>query len=496
MWIDGVERVRSSRTATAVAALVLAIVYVLIGRLTFAVSVEHSNVTSVVFAPEGVALAFAILFGPRVAWGVLVGQTVLSVWSGPSVLGGAAIGLVNTFECALGAVLFTRMGISARFSRPRDVALFVALVFLILQPISATGGVTVLWGLGAAPTDWLPDSWQHFWIHGMQRPIADASQIPSAWAHWWIGNAVGQILIAPLLLAWAAKGGTRRPESRADLAVSAAAIGLTGLAATAWPIHPLLMLGVTYPLLVWIGLRRGLRGVTTTNVLITAAVTWAGASGHGFLSHLSVPDRLTYVGYFVATACIFSLMLFAMFEERRLLVDRLNTLARQDSLLPLSNRRHFVEHLQQLLVTAAAGRYKSLAVVMFDIDNFKDINDSHGHAVGDLTLIAVANTCRALLRGPDLVARIGGEEFAVALPGSATTEAERVAERLRAAIAGQHTATGGVPITVSAGIATWRRGDSLDDLLNRADAALYTAKRRGRDRVMVHDTEDTGPSLA
>ena len=482
-----VARVRDDPARTAVAAVVLAATYVLLGRLTFSVSVEHSNVTSVVFAPEGIALAFAILFGPRVAWGVFAGQMILSIWSGPSVLGGAAIGAVNSLECVLGAVLFAHWRISRRFERPRDVALFVTLVFLVLQPISATGGVAVLWALGAIPADAIPASWEPWWIQGIQKPLPSFDLVPSAWIHWWIGNSVGQILIAPLILAWTTAGISRRPDNRSDLAASAIAIGAIGMLAIALPIHPLLMLGVTYPLLVWIGLRRGLRGVTTANVLITPAVIWAGASGRGFLSHLSVADRLTYVGFFVATACVFSLMLFAMFEERRLLVARLEQLARQDPLVPLANRRYFVERLEQQLAHAAHSG-QTLAAVIFDIDHFKQINDEYGHAAGDLVLITIAETCAGLVRDSDLAARIGGEEFAIVLPETTVEEAGRFADRLRAAVANQHRKEdqpGTVAITISAGVAVVRPGDNVDAVLGRADNALYQAKRGGRDRVVT-----------
>jgi diguanylate cyclase (GGDEF)-like protein len=484
------ERIRSSGSRTALAALLLALLYVLLGRLTFGVSVEHSNVTSVVFTPEGVALAFAILFGPRVAWGVLVGQTILSIWSGPSMLGGVGIGIVNSLECALGAILFTRWRISPTFARPRDVLLFVALVFLVLQPISATGGVTVLWAIGATPEQWIPDAWQSFWIQGIQRPLADPSAIPPAWIHWWIGNSVGQMLIAPLILAWSIKGVSRKPRTSHDLLVIAIAIGVLGIAATELPIYPLLVLGVTYPLLVWIGLRRGLRGVTTANVLIAPAITWAGAVGTGFLSHLSVPDRLAYVGFFIATASIFSLMLFAMFEERRILVERLDELARLDSLVPLANRRHFVEHLQNELgkSTDIDG---PVAVVVFDVDHFKRINDDHGHAAGDAVLMAIADTCQAQLGDGEMAARIGGEEFAVFLPGTAISVAQGFADRLRDAIAGQHLVHDGpnelIPVTVSVGVTVARTTDSLDAILTRADEALYGAKRGGRNTVVVSE---------
>lgn len=485
MWIAAIERTRSSPRRIAVAALVLAAAYLVLGRLTFVVSVEYSNVTSVVFAPEGVALAFAVAFGPRVAWGVLLGQALLSIWSGPSVLGGLAIGTVNALECALGAVLFLRWRISPKFGHPRDVLLFVALVFLVLQPISATGGVSVLWALGATPLDWIPNALEPFWVQGIQQPLTEAAEIPSAWAHWWIGNAVGQILIAPLLLAWSIKGGARRLTTHPDLILSAIAIGLLGLAATAFPIYPLLMLGVTYPLLVWIGLRRGLRGVTTANVLIAPAITWAGASGYGFLAHLSVPDRLAYVSFFIATASVFSLMLFAMFEERRLLVEQLDLLARQDPLVPLANRRHFVEMLgDELTSVAADGR--SLSVVVFDVDHFKRINDDFGHAAGDVALTAVAETCSSLLGEGDLAARIGGEEFAIALPDTDLETARQFGDELRVAVADQHLAREALtPMTVSVGVAAARPHDSLDALLNRADRALYAAKRGGRNSVVT-----------
>ncbi|AQA01551.1 diguanylate cyclase [Mycobacterium sp. MS1601] len=485
MWIEPIERARSNSRRGAVAALVLTLLYLMLGRLTFTVSVEHSNVTSVVFAPEGIALAFAVMFGPRVAWGVLFGQTLLSIWSGPSVIGGLAIGVVNSLECVLGAFLFARWRISPTFGHPRDVLLFVAVVFLVLQPISATGGVSVLWAVGAAPLDRIPDLLEPFWIHGIQQPLTDAGEIPSAWLHWWIGNAVGQVLIAPLILAWAIRGIPRRRTTSPDLIVSAVAITLLGIAATVLPVYPLLMLGVTYPLLVWIGLRRGLRGVTTANVLIAPAITWAGASGAGFLAHLSVPDRLAHVSFFIATATVFSLMLYAMFEERRQLVERLDSLTRVDTLVPLANRRHFVEHLQAELDTAT--RLDSqLAVVVFDIDHFKRINDDHGHALGDQTLTAVAETCNSVIRRGDIAARMGGEEFAVVLPGCGLDDAGDFGDRLRAAISEQHRTRDDLPaVTVSVGVAAARPHDSLDVLLNRADQALYAAKRAGRNAVEV-----------
>ncbi|MFG1373330.1 diguanylate cyclase [Xanthobacter oligotrophicus] len=476
---------------TVAMSLVLAAAYVVLGRLTFAVSVEYGNVTSVVFAPEGVALAFCILFGPRVALGIFLGQTILSLWSGPSLLGGAVIGLTNAAEGALGGWLFRRMAISPRFARPRDVALFVAMVFLILQPVSASGGVLVLYLLGAIPTDLIPAGWAPWWIQGLQKPLPSLDLVPSAWVHWWIGNSVGQLLVAPLILAWSVPP-TRpgAPKGRLDFMLSVGGVLLVAaLALSGIPTHPLLLLAVTYFLLVWIGLRRGLRGITLANVLIGAAVTWAGASGAGFLSHLSVADRLSNVGFFVAAACTFSLMLFAMFEERRLLIDRLTRLASWDSLVELHNRRHFIERADREV--AAAQRYgRDLVLLMLDADNFKELNDQYGHAAGDAALKMIAEACAAVARQTDVTGRIGGEEFALLLPHATLEGGQELAERLRRQIAAApvQIATGGpFHVTVSIGIARLGRRESLDALMRAADRALYAAKRAGRNRAALAD---------
>lgn len=496
MWRLWVQKARDSRWGTAAASLLLTIGYVVFGRLAFEVSVEHDNVTSVMFAPEGIALAFCILFGRRVTWGVLLGQSILSIWTGPSVLGGALIGAVNSLECMLGAALFQRWRISPRFDSPRDVGLFAVLVFLVLQPLSATGGVAAMWWLGTIPSGWMPDNWDALLVHGAQRQLTDVSQIPEAWTHWWIGNSVGQLLVTPLLLAWAAADtgtGRRRRADRTDLVVSAVTIAVSGVLMAVLPIDPLLILGMTYPLVIWVGLRRGLRGVTSANALIAPAVFWAATTANNLLAKISLPGRLATVGLFVATTwCIFSMMLFSLLEQRRRMAEKLEMLARQDPLVPLANRRYFVEQLTNRIASAAADR-TPLAAVVFDVDNFKQVNDQYGHTLGDRILTAIATTCQSLIRPDDLAARIGGEEFAVLLSGTDADGAEQFGERLRSAVAAL--AVEGRQVTVSVGVSVLHADDSLDDFLNRADAALYTAKRAGRNRVVVAEFSNVPGTL-
>lgn len=158
--------------------------------------------------------------------------------------------------------------------------------------------------------------------------------------------------------------------------------------------------------------------------------------------------------------------------------------AREDPLTGLANRRAFDAALDARLSDARAAR-RPLAVVLFDIDRFKAINDRFTHAVGDAVLREVANLLRAHCRASDIAARIGGEEFVLLLREADRASALAVAERVRAEIATRDwtAVAGGLAVTISAGVAADPGDGSGAALLGDADAALYRAKRGGRDRV-------------
>ncbi|MEO8293117.1 MAG: diguanylate cyclase [Actinomycetota bacterium] len=174
----------------------------------------------------------------------------------------------------------------------------------------------------------------------------------------------------------------------------------------------------------------------------------------------------------------------ALQDELRVRNAELELLAGTDALTGLWNRRHMQDELQTAV--SAAGRHgHPLSVFMVDIDHFKVVNDEHGHPAGDIVLHWVADRIRRAVRTEDVAGRWGGEEFLAVLPWTGWDGATTVAERLRASIAKDPVSDAGVaiPVTVSIGVATAYPGERVDEIVARADRALYRAKERGRNRV-------------
>jgi diguanylate cyclase (GGDEF)-like protein/PAS domain S-box-containing protein len=168
-------------------------------------------------------------------------------------------------------------------------------------------------------------------------------------------------------------------------------------------------------------------------------------------------------------------------------------LARTDSLTGQTNRRYFFE-LAMREFNASLRYQRPLTIILFDIDGFKQVNDTFGHSIGDNVLMQVARSTAEQVRDVDVLARYGGDEFIILLPQTNAEQAFLIAERIRESVAATHleTENSGLAVTLSIGIADIRynpKDEMIEDVIRRADQALYQAKRNGRNHAIVFKEE-------
>jgi len=226
--------------------------------------------------------------------------------------------------------------------------------------------------------------------------------------------------------------------------------------------------------------------LATITAILLPLTLWMAIEGGPIRNAMTLAALIYFLSAWRATR-ILSSSLQQNFEKTYALHDAKEAaerLASTDALTGISNRRAFFEHAAITFHYCRRNK-KPVAAMLIDIDHFKRINDTRGHAVGDLALQHVAQMLRTVLRKSDLCCRLGGEEFAVLLPDTKLADARHVAEKLRAAIADQPLPLPGttmpLSITVSVGVADGC--DELEVLLERADSAMYAAKHAGRNRV-------------
>lgn len=249
----------------------------------------------------------------------------------------------------------------------------------------------------------------------------------------------------------------------------------------------------------WIRLLLSLPRWTAVGVIVGASVASSVAITLLSLVVSNVPDGMFRIALFIAVlvptlvAGPVAIVLLRLLQELNLARALAQTLANTDALTGALNRRCFMERGHQE-VARAGTRGGPVSVLLMDIDDFKQINDQFGHSTGDAVLQMFAKQCMASLRPQDMLARWGGEEFVALLPATAPADAMRLSNRLCQAIAQARSAdTNGAltRVTVSIGVASSLDGPvALDALLSRADAAMYEAKRSGKNRVKLADEAD------
>jgi diguanylate cyclase (GGDEF)-like protein len=232
----------------------------------------------------------------------------------------------------------------------------------------------------------------------------------------------------------------------------------------------------------WTTLFFGRRGAIA--VVVCVGVTHA-------IALLSLPAGSAYPGRWLdvmASVCAICVVVLVLERSNRLLLTRLAAEATTDALTGLLNRRGFAARVSIELVRARREGTR-IGLAAFDIDHFKRVNDQWGHGVGDRVLGRVGKLLAAESRDIDVVARLGGEEFVVLLPGVDSTGVDAFTTRVRLALAGGDAL--GLPVVqVSAGIVVTGAGTDIETMLRSADSALYAAKRAGRNRTVAFHRHD------
>jgi diguanylate cyclase (GGDEF)-like protein len=218
-------------------------------------------------------------------------------------------------------------------------------------------------------------------------------------------------------------------------------------------------------------------GVVLMGSLMTAA----------YLCFVELPGLTTSGLFFLVVMAAFTMVCamassnsWAAYDRQVLLIRTQETLASTDPLTGIPNRRAYLERVAEAVDAAAWGH--QTVVCLVDLDGFKAVNDAGGHAAGDAMLRSVGSALGGAVRETDTVARLGGDEFAVLADISAAFSGETLAERLRDAVARIGRPAG---VTASVGVAEVLPGDDVEDLMHRADAAMYRSKKAGGDRVTV-----------
>ncbi len=353
----------------------------------------------------------------------------------------------------------------------------------------------------------------------LRRSLLTGAAVAAFVALWWLGSSSGRLVSTEVavglaiivltiglgLLALSIVADLRRRDVTASLGTPVmlwASVGCVVSAAFGTGVLRLALLAVTL-----LGLNFAALHLTRARLHLISVLTWAAAS-LGFALHVrmgiqaDLPDELIIWSCYTALLVIASFVADQVARLREQLTGRtweleralaqVREMAMRDDLTGLYNRRNLMEYLSRQKALADRG---TLAFTMcyVDLDHFKRVNDLFGHQRGDEVLKAFADIARTVVREEDFVARIGGEEFVLVLTNANVADAVQVSNRLRrqTQLMMIDPKAPDFAVTASVGVAAYRAREAVEQLMSRADAAMYTAKTQGRNRVVVAPETET-----
>lgn len=459
--------------------------------LAFAVMPE---VLVMLWIPNSILLATLLHYhGRRYAGfaGLIIVAEIAADYPTFSLLEAVLFGAINLIEVTIAYLLLRRWRFDPRFATPNDIAKFVMAAPVISAFTSACA---------AAAT------YSHF--RGTETSFFEFLRV------WWFSDGLGLLILTPLVLSfWPPVPGLIHERVRLrwyDGIVMAGALVLIVAFASSqqrtfygMTVRPFLLI----PPVLYAAVRFSMRTATAVVVAVAALLLFVTQNGQQPFGDLPIRETVTSVQELIFIMSTMALGIAALLSQHRAntrqlearIRDRtaelsaanrqLQELAVTDSLTGTLNRRALFDLMRREMDRERRHRH-GLAVIVFDIDHFKEVNDRYGHAAGDVALRHVASVAGKVVRTTDAVARYGGEEFVLVVPETDRASALHLAERLREALRSTDIAVNheALRVTASFGVAMLHPEDQEpEQLLRRADRALYAAKAAGRDRVVAED---------
>ncbi|MCF7971959.1 MAG: diguanylate cyclase [Methylococcaceae bacterium] len=456
----------------------IALLYFVTAKMGQTFAIPPGNITPV-WLPSGIMLALVMIRGHHIWPGIFLGAFVGNVSSYinftsidyviRAVISGAANGLGDVLACVWMVYLFKKTTVTRNiFGSFTSFWPFLLFCCLLGPLISALFGIISLELMGFLTWDSL--------IFSL--------------ITWWTGDSVGVLLLTPLILSFHRKNDSsyladRLIELSFYLIIFTAICSFMGFQSS-WPELLPNPIFFTIPLLLWSVLRLGFRVTLLSTFVLAAIAIIITNQQHGPFSNDSQLHSIIELQLYLTLVITSVLVVGIVLSQRNKLVEELQLKYDHDLLTGVYTRSCFIR-----LFDSEAHRFSrygtQFCLIMFDIDHFKKINDTLGHAVGDEVLISVCHLINEELRGIDSLGRWGGEEFFILLPSTTLQDAFQIAERCRIKIS-QHDFHIHQQITISLGVLQSQNNIAMKDMMNKADEAMYLSKRNGRNQTTIAES--------